>query len=83
MQRHRTNNTPVGQGENTREDFCGACLTIPLAMAGVGMGAVGSGKRGNHKKLKKIALWVGLFLVLLSILISIYFIYIRKCSDCR
>jgi uncharacterized membrane protein YjfL (UPF0719 family) len=63
-----------------KEDFCSACISVPLALAGVGMTGAGSG--GNYKKSKKILLWGGLAMVILSILVAVYFLYIRKCNSC-
>jgi hypothetical protein len=63
-----------------KEEFCGACLAIPLAIAGAGVGVAGS-KKGDHKKRKKIMLWGGVATALISILVALYFIY--SCKDCR
>lgn len=69
--------------ENTREEFCGACLAVPLAMAGVGVGTAGAVTKGSHQRSRKVMLWTGVILVLLSLLIAIYFLFIKKCSSCR
>jgi hypothetical protein len=63
-----------------RESFCGACIAAPLAALGAGSAAAGS--KGNFKKGKKILLWGGLGMVILSILVAIYFLYIKKCDKC-
>jgi len=68
--------------EDTVEEFCGACLAIPFAFAGVGASAYGTSSRGKHKKQKKIALWGGITTVIISILIAVYYIWIKKCVDC-
>ncbi len=67
-----------------KENFCGACLSIPLAFVGVSASAYGaSGSRRSHKKQKKIALWVGIVTILISLLIAVYYLFISKCSNCR
>jgi hypothetical protein len=68
---------------NTKEGFCGACVAVPMAIAGVGASAAGAQKKGNHKKTKQVLLWGGMATVILSALIMIYFINIKKCSTCR
>ena len=72
--------------EDIKEPFCGACLAIPFAMAGVGASAYGgSNSRGGHKKQKKWALWSlwgGIFVVIISIIIAIYYLRVKKCVDC-
>jgi Na+-driven multidrug efflux pump len=65
-----------------KEDFCGACLAIPFAFAGVGASAYGASSRGDHKKQKKIALWGGIATIVISILIAVYYLWIKKCVDC-
>ena len=70
-------------GEDVVENWCGACLSIPLAFAGVGASAYGAtSSRSSHKHQKKIALWSGIMSILLSILIAVYYLYIKKCTDC-
>lgn len=65
--------------EELKEEFCGACLAAPLAIAGVG--TAGYGLKGNHSKNKKIILWVGVGITLLSVLIVIF--YLMTCKKCR
>lgn len=69
--------------KDTSESFCGVCAVVPLAFAGVGASAYGSTSKGSHKKYKKIALWGGIVSILLSIFVIIYYLYFKKCSDCR
>jgi hypothetical protein len=68
---------------DSRENFCGACLAVPLAMVGVGVGAAGATTKGSHQRTKKVLLWSGVATVIISLLIAIYFLYIKKCSSCR
>ena len=65
-----------------KENFCGACLSIPLAFAGVGASAYGAtNSREKHKKSKKIILWAGIITIIISLLIIIY--YMTMCKSCR
>ena len=68
--------------EDIKESFCGACLAIPFAFVGVGASAYGANSRGRHKKQKKIALWGGVTVIIISILITVYYVWIKKCVDC-
>jgi hypothetical protein len=67
--------------EETKENFCGACLAVPLALMGAGAAGVGAKKSGSNTRMKKILLWGGISLTLISVIIAI--IYILKCKDCR
>ena len=69
--------------QNVIEGFCGACLAVPLAFAGVGASAYGSSSRGKHKKQKKIALWAGIISIVISLLIAVWYLYFSKCTDCK
>lgn len=64
--------------EYTKEEFCGACAAVPLALVGAGTAGVGSKKHGTTKK---IMLWTGVGITIISIIIVI--IYLTKCKDCR
>ena len=63
-----------------KEEFCGACLAIPAVIAGVGVAGYGA-KKGTHDKTKKIMLWSGIALTIVSAAIAIYFI--MRCKNCR
>ena len=65
--------------EDTKEDFCGACLAVPLAMAGVGTAASSSNKK--NKTIKKIIFWVGIIISVISIVVAIWFL--MSCEDCK
>ncbi len=67
--------------QEIKEDFCVACLALPLAFAGAGASAYGVGSKGKHKLQKKIMLWGGLLIVVLSVIIGIT--YAMKCKNCR
>ena len=72
----------VHKDENSeiKEEFCGACLAIPAALAGVGAAGMGA-KKGGHSKMKKILLWGGITVTVISALIAV--IYLLKCKNCR
>jgi hypothetical protein len=57
-----------------KENFCGACLTIPLAFAGAGT-AFGSDRQQTIRKWAVIA-------TVVSVLLTVYFVYVRKCKSC-
>jgi uncharacterized membrane protein YjfL (UPF0719 family) len=68
--------------ENTKEEFCGACLAVPMALVGAGASVAGANQKGTHKKMKKYMLWGGILTIIISILIAVYFISIKKCNSC-
>ena len=65
--------------EDIKEEFCGACVAIPIAL--VGAGTAGLGAKGTHNKTKKIMLWCGIALTVISLIVAIYFI--TRCKNCR
>ena len=69
--------------DETKEEFCGACLAVPLAFAGAGVSAYGTGSKGSHKKRRKMVFWVGILMVLLSLAVAYYYMFIKDCGDCR
>ena len=74
-------NLKENEQEPIRENFCGACVAIPLALTGIGISA--SSGVGSYQKNKKIMLYVGLGITIISVLFAVYFLYIKKCTDCR
>jgi arginine exporter protein ArgO len=75
------NNSEQNENHNTREDFCAACVTAPLAFLGAGVAGAGANKKGSHKRTKQILLWGGIVFTLLSLAVALYFW--RKCDTCR
>lgn len=71
------------QNEETKEDFCPSCVAVPLAFAGVGASAYGSQSNGKYRKNQKIMLCIGISTIILSILIFLYFRYVKNCKGCR
>jgi cytochrome c biogenesis protein CcdA len=68
------------QDKDIKEEFCGACLAIPVALAGAGAAGYGS-KKGSYKTLKKVAFIGGLTVTFIALGISIYFIC--RCKECN
>jgi len=67
-----------------KEEFCGACLAVPLAFIGVGTSSYGAGSKKKHKTAKKIALWSGVGITILSLFIAAYYLWIKKdCTSCE
>jgi uncharacterized membrane protein YebE (DUF533 family) len=67
--------------EEQKEEFCGACLAVPLAFAAGGGGVAASSTlvdRKKHKKLKKTMFMVGILVAVLAILYSGYILYNQK-----
>jgi hypothetical protein len=61
-----------------RENFCGACMAIPLALAGTGIKSMSN---QDTKKSRIIMLVIGILLLVLSSGIFIW--YMRTCNECR
>lgn len=72
--------THIDEDGNTKEGFCGACLAVPLALAGAGAAGVGA-RQGSNKKTKSILLWGGVSLTVISVIIAI--IYLKSCNKCK
>jgi hypothetical protein len=65
--------------EEHKEDFCGACVAIPLAMIGAGAAATNSDSK-NKKKWKRIIFIGGIIISVLSITVAIW--YLNTCKSC-
>ena len=66
--------------EESREDFCGACVAIPAAIIGAS-GAGLSSRPGSHGTMKKVLLWGGIALTVVSAGVAIYFL--TRCKACQ
>jgi len=67
--------------EEQKEEFCGACLAVPLAFAAGGGGVAASSTlvdRKKYKKLKKLMFMVGIIVAVISIFYSGYVLYKQK-----
>lgn len=68
------------KNEEIKEPFCGACVAGISALTGAAA-ASGSSKAKN-KKTKDIIFYAGAGVTLLSIIILIYLLFIKKCKSC-
>lgn len=67
-----------------KEEFCGLCAAIPLALAGAGTTAVGATEKGSEDKKKKWLLISGAILLTLAAGITAYYLFVRKnCKSCK
>jgi|LakMenE18May11ns_1017337.scaffolds.fasta_scaffold00144_5 uncharacterized membrane protein YebE (DUF533 family) len=66
--------------DENKEEFCGACLTVPLAFAAGGGGIAGSSTFVNkkNKKMKNVLFVVGIVIAFLSISYSVYVLYKQR-----
>lgn len=62
-----------------KEDFCVGCVAGVGALIGAGT-AGASSKR--DRKYKKIIFWIAIGLTIISILVLIYILFIKKCNEC-
>jgi hypothetical protein len=76
----------ANNGKEIKEGFCVACLAPIAALAAAGTAAGAAATPQEKEKQRKISLgimWGSVGLTVLSILIFIYFMWIRKkCSSC-
>jgi len=69
--------------EKIKEDFCPACVAIPLAMLGAGVSAGNSKYNKNYRKYKNIICIISIIMTLFAFFIGIYFLFIKKdCNKC-
>jgi hypothetical protein len=69
-----------------RENFCGACLAVPLIFAGGGLAAAGGLSDAEKKEAKKkrmYTIWFGIITTILSIIAYVYFRYYAGCTECQ
>jgi hypothetical protein len=69
-----------------KENFCGACLAVPLIFAGGGVAAAGSlsdAEKEEAKKKKMYTIWFGVITTILSIIAYVYFRYFSGCKECQ
>jgi ABC-type Mn2+/Zn2+ transport system permease subunit len=67
--------------DEIKEDFCPACIAVPLAMAGAGIAGAGSSGAKENAKRNKIMMWVGIVIALLSLVAGLYYAY--TCNTCK
>ena len=66
------------------EEFCGACLAVPLAFAGIGTDAYGINSRGRYKQKKKMmkySIIASVILTLFSFFFWWYFYVYKKLNN--
>jgi len=64
----------------TKEDFCPACVAIPLAMAGAGAGGYGAYINDDRKKWI-ICISCGFTAIMIAV--AIYYFFVKPCKACR
>jgi uncharacterized membrane protein YvbJ len=65
-----------------KEEFCVACVSGIAALMGAGTATSTATDRKKNKKTRAIIFWVSIVLTIISILVSLYFLCIKKCSEC-
>lgn len=61
-----------------REDFCGMCMAVPIALAGAGVAGLSS--KQDYQKRKRIMISTGIVVLLISIFL---FWYYQGCTSCQ
>jgi uncharacterized membrane protein YvbJ len=79
-QKYNQKKCPLENSDN-KENFCGACIAAPLALASVGTSAYGATSRGSNKRMKKFLVWGGIISAIITLIVA-YF-YLKNCSDCK
>jgi len=69
--------------EETKETFCPVCLAVPLAFAGAGVTSVGANQSSVYKRRKTILLYGGIVVGVISLMIIVYYKFIRDCDSCK
>jgi hypothetical protein len=78
------NRTNRKDEDQVKEDFCPACLVVPLAFAGAGAAAAGGTMSNKHKKWKKALLISGVLTILLCIAFGVYYLMNKdNCQECK
>lgn len=61
-----------------REDFCGMCMAVPIALAGAGITGVFS--KEEYQRRKWIIISTGIIILLISVFLLWYY---KDCKDCK
>jgi len=61
-----------------REDFCGMCMAVPIALAGAGVAGLSS--KGDYQKRKRIMISTGVVVLLISLFLLWYY---QDCTSCK
>lgn len=61
-----------------REDFCGMCMAVPIALAGAGVAGLSSKK--DYQKRKWIMISTGVVVLIISLFLLWYY---QDCTSCK
>jgi tellurite resistance protein TehA-like permease len=61
-----------------KEEFCGLCTVVPLALTGAGLAATAT--KEDYRKQRKLMIGLGILILLISIGIYIWY---SSCDKCR
>lgn len=67
--------------KQVKENFCAACVSIPLSLAG---SAIGSYSTNSHKykKNKDVRFLLGMLFTFVTFSVGYYFLFVKECSQC-
>jgi hypothetical protein len=66
----------------SKENFCAACMSVPIAMGASLLGGKAGGTQ-NYRKIKNITFALSLFVTFVVLCIGIYMFFIKECSACK
>lgn len=61
-----------------RENFCGICMAVPIALAGAGV--AGLSTKEDYRKRKKIMITTGIVVLVISLFLWWYY---QDCVSCK
>lgn len=61
-----------------REDFCGMCMAIPIALAGAGVAGISS--KQDYQTRKRNMICAGLVVLVISLFLLWYY---KDCNSCK
>lgn len=61
-----------------RENFCGICMAVPIALAGAGV--AGLSTKEDYRKRKKIMITTGIVVLVISLFLWWYY---QDCASCK
>lgn len=62
-----------------REDFCGMCMAVPIALAGAGV-AGGLSSKKDYQNRKRVIIYTGVIVLVISMFLLWYY---QDCSSCK
>jgi hypothetical protein len=72
----------MNKEKEIKEDFCPACIVVPLAMIGGVGGVASSTAKDEYKTYKKIVFWISIIITIISFIIGIYVLK-GDCKKCK